>query len=278
MERKMDEINADLRISVKNIVIKRLILKIHLTAFLLTNLLLFLLNQIGDASYQWWPWATTGWLLVISPQIYLFLSRKSRTPLNLHLFFFIMLNLYLTFLDIYSDYHYTWAWIPLLGWGIFLIAHIVITRDITGSAEKILIYAVIISDSVGKTLISVEQKPQFMKDVLKMTDANIELIPMCINAILSFTKEINMLNCDDMRLQNKNMKIVSYAAGELVCTGFISVDTNSSTAREIFKRILDDLHARYKKDIEAFLHYGITTPFLNYKLDVQKLIEIPLVH
>ncbi len=47
-----------------------------------------------------------------------------------------------------------------------------------------------------------------------------------------------MLDCNDFRLQSKKLKVVCYAERDLICTGFISFESNSSTAREVFRRIL----------------------------------------
>ncbi len=63
-----------------------------------------------------------------------------------------------------------------------MVVNIVIKRDLVHSTEPLIIYAVLISDTDGKTLIQTEQRPQFLADVLHMNEANIELIPMFINA------------------------------------------------------------------------------------------------
>jgi hypothetical protein len=136
---------------------------------------------------------------------------------------------------------------------------------------------VLISDTDGKTLIQTEQRPQFLADELHMNESNIELIPMFINAMLQFSKEINLMDCNDFRLQSKKLKVVCYAEGNLVCTGFISFESNSGTAREVFRRILTEFQRKFSKEIETFRKVGLATPFEAYKIDMQKIIEVPLL-
>jgi hypothetical protein len=188
-----------------------------------------------------------------------------------------MTNLYLLFIDYYSDQRITWCWIPWLAWTILIVVNTVIKRDVSHTIEPLIIFAVIISDTDGKMLIQIEQRPQFLAQELNMSEASIELIPMFINAMLQFSKEINMLDCNDFRLQGKKMKVVCYAESELICTGFISSESNSNTAREIIRRILSDFKKKYPTEIQMFRKVGLATPFESYKIDVQKIIELPLV-
>ena len=199
------------------------------------------------------------------------------TPFQWHIFLYISVNLYLLFINLYTAHRITWCWIPWLSWSGLLVVNIVIKRDLVHSTEPLIIYAVLISDTDGKTLIQTEQRPQFLADVLHMNEANIELIPMFINAMLQFSKEINMLDCNDFRLQSKKLKVVCYAEWDLICTGFISFELNSGTAREVFRRILIEFQRKFGKEIETFRKVGLATPFESYKLDVQKIIEVPLI-
>ena len=222
------QINAHLRLHVRRIVLWRLTAKVHLALFIMVNLLVLSINWAFSPGNLWWLWMVTGWGLVFSAHVFYAVTRARVTPFQWHIFLYISVNLYLLFINLYTAHRITWCWIPWLSWSVPLVVNIVIKRDLVHSTEPLIIYAVLISDTDGKTLIQTEQRPQFLADVLHMNEANIELIPMFINAILQFSKEINMLDCNDFRLQSKKLKVVCYAERDLICTGFISFESNSS--------------------------------------------------
>ena len=103
---------------------------LHLALFLVTNLLLFVINLVFDPGTLWALYPAFGWgaALFLHIGVYLTtntLSRHKRS-LILHIFLYIGVNILLIVIDFISSDKIDWALYPLIFWGAGLVMHGVI--------------------------------------------------------------------------------------------------------------------------------------------------------
>jgi hypothetical protein len=270
----LESIGKEIITFVRKIVKKKLLIKAHWMIYCVMIIVAIIIDSnFSVAEDPWWPWMATGWLFGLLIHTYFFITRGMKSWFHFHVFFYIILSSFLIFIDGYADFHFEWFWYPLLIWAVILGIHWVIGLRGTVFQEEVLLYAILISDSNGKTLVKVEQEPEFMKKHLHMDESSVELIPMLINTILQFSKEINMMDCNDFRLQNAELKVITYAGEDLICTGFISSNSNTHSARIILKHALDQIQAQFPKEIKLFITHGIEGPFEQYKTVIKNIME-----
>ena len=259
---------------VKKLLFRRLILKIHIIMFIVTNALLFFLNNpnFEFSEYQWWPWAFTGWAVFIAFHLYAYSFRGVRSLFEKHLVTYAIINPYLLFVDWYSGNGLEWAWIPLLMWGAILIIHGSFRHELTETQRRAEVIGALISDAAGRVLIDAEMSPTELGTRLGLTADKIEMIHMFINAIQSFSNEINIKGCNDFQLFGTDLKVISVKKDELTITGFISSVSDPQIARTLFESILTDFAKRYRKEIEMVQRTGNCDHFLPYRdLFVQRI-------
>ncbi len=76
------QINADLRLHVRRIVLWRLTAKVHLALFIMVNLLVLSINWAFSPGNLWWLWMVTGWGLVFSAHVFYAVTRVEKLLSN----------------------------------------------------------------------------------------------------------------------------------------------------------------------------------------------------
>lgn len=89
------ELDSNLRLYVKNIVIWRISAKIHFIVYLAINILLCTINQMSDPAYQWWLWAATGWGIPLAIHLFFAINQKKVSGFQWHLFIYLYSYQYL---------------------------------------------------------------------------------------------------------------------------------------------------------------------------------------
>ncbi len=110
----------------------RISVKIHVTAFLLVNALLFFINILTLPDKLWVIYPFFGWLigLNIHTMLYILYARgvypmaKRAFIVNLTAYLSSMLLLFL--INILTLSSYIWAFYPAITWGFALVAHLII--------------------------------------------------------------------------------------------------------------------------------------------------------
>ena len=120
----------------KEIVVKRMVLIVHLWAYLFINLLLFIINYLVDYDYRWHFWVLTSWGLILSLHGLTYLLYKqgienlASLGMVYHAAFYVLVNLFLLFVDWFSTVNMGteihWFWYPLGLWGVVLVIHLVV--------------------------------------------------------------------------------------------------------------------------------------------------------
>lgn len=142
MPDKISEFNDDsLRQIAREVVVKRFVLNLHLIAYVAVNLLLFVINFFTADDYltnvysRWNLWALFGWGIGLGIHLtqYLIFKRGVTTYASIALIYhtsiFVMVNLFLVYIDWISDAAspvLDWFLWPLGGWGALWIIHIIL--------------------------------------------------------------------------------------------------------------------------------------------------------
>jgi hypothetical protein len=131
-------VDADLeaqRETIRIRIVRRALLQTHIFLYILVNAILFAVyNFFANTGDYWFMWALTGWGLALAIHIFATVG-KNAGLLSYHIFIYILVNLFLVFVDWFTDGSLNWAYWPILGWGIGLILHIVfysIYRPVAG--------------------------------------------------------------------------------------------------------------------------------------------------
>jgi hypothetical protein len=265
---------APMRLFVRQIIIRRLLYKSHVVVFLFINLLVILLNfALGPRDYLWWPWVTTGWGTFLAFHTFIYFKHGIRSLKALHMASFGILNMYMLFIDWYSDQQLTWIWIVALTWAVFLTLHLLLLDDIKRHLAEVRIFGVLISDNSGRVLIDAMNRTHPLGKQLQMGPEKIEMIPMFINAIQSFSDEINIQGCNNLEVFGTNVKVLSIKANELTLTGFISPESNPAVVRGIFEKILKQFQEKYTKEVNYFALSGNASHFEDYRPILASQIE-----
>lgn len=116
--------DESLRAIAKEIVQKRMALKIHWTVYILVNLLLFVINYFSDYSYAWHMWALAPWGvgIMIHTFSYIFFRKGTFTNTKIkglmyHLVVVALVCYLIIFIDWFSDNSldwYIWVVVPLI--------------------------------------------------------------------------------------------------------------------------------------------------------------------
>jgi len=258
----------DIRKFAKKIVLKRLFMKTHIAVFVAVNLLLFFLNNpkiIVLEELQWWPWVTTGWGIALSYHIFWFIKENMASLFDVHLFSFIIINLYLFFVNWYIESKITWASIPALFWGLAIIVHYSLIKEINNEKIKSQIIGYLISDQSGRILISSENDNSAIKNNIGLSELKVEMIPMFFSALQSFTEEINLKGCNQLELNGLNLKVLSVNQENYTIAGFISPKMNNFEAKKIFENIIREFLEENKEKMEAWEKTGDSSLFKNWK-------------
>jgi 2TM domain-containing protein len=271
-----DKSIEELRFYARKIVVRRLLFKLNILFYVFTNILLIAINNLtSDPENQWWLWAFTGWTVILLFHTYIYRSKGIGIPTKFHIFSFIVINSYLIFIDLFTDQKMGWSWIPLVSWLLVVLINLVVKHDVTEHKEIIIIYGVLISDNSARVLIDAEVSNEILTNMLDMNSGKIEMIPMFINAIQHFSKEINLKDCNNMQLFGKNLKVISINTGELTITGFIDPRMKDNLARLIFSRIIEKFSEKYNSELEMFKITGNCDPFELYRDTLRTQISQP---
>ena len=132
-EKKISEFNEkSLRDIAREIVGRRLGLRIHWIAYILVNILLFVINYFTNFSYYWFLWPLTCWGVAIAIHTFSYVvyrrglvSTTAGGLIAYHTFIFIVVNLLLLFINWFtsSPHAINWFFWPLGCWGAGLIVH-----------------------------------------------------------------------------------------------------------------------------------------------------------
>ena len=158
----LESIGKEIYIFAKKLLKKKLLFKAHWIAYFVINIIaIFIDDSFYVAENPWWPWMATGWGFGVLLHTYFFFTRGMKSWFHFHIFLFITVSCYLFFIDGYSDFKFEWFWYPISIWAVILVIHGFVGFRGTVLEKEVIIYAIIISDSNGKTLVKVEQEPEF---------------------------------------------------------------------------------------------------------------------
>jgi len=115
----------------KEIILRRMILFVHLSAYFFVNILLIVINLLTDQSYLWSIWSVTSWGIAILIHIFNYLVfKKGLFPssglagLAYHIAIYVIVCLYLVFVNYFTlgldRLWVLWAAIP---WGFGVVLH-----------------------------------------------------------------------------------------------------------------------------------------------------------
>ncbi|MHA1755630.1 MAG: 2TM domain-containing protein [Promethearchaeota archaeon] len=138
-DKDIGEFNDEsLRKIAKEIVFKRMGVKIHIIIYILVNILLIAINLLLNPSYLWCLWALFGWGIFMSYHVvsYIIYRRgmfpETATKLAFyHVYTYIMASAFLIFINYFTMnpsnpiFWFYWAVVP---WGIGVLIHIVLWR------------------------------------------------------------------------------------------------------------------------------------------------------
>jgi predicted RNA-binding Zn-ribbon protein involved in translation (DUF1610 family) len=119
----MDEQYKKLREAAKNRIVKRVALKSHITVYVIINALLFLINTMTGGE-SWWLWPLAGWGLGLVFHLFAYVNESSG-GLAYHIFSYIVVNIFLMFIDFMGDNKIGWVFWPISFWGLGLLCHII---------------------------------------------------------------------------------------------------------------------------------------------------------
>ncbi|KKN00669.1 hypothetical protein LCGC14_1135500 [marine sediment metagenome] len=110
----------------------RFFVKIHITVFLLVNILLFIINLLSTPKFPWIVFPFFSWLIGVTLHIltYLLYARgiypiaKRSVIYNVNSFIFVMLLLFIT--NYITSPGIYWVLFPTIFWGGLVILHIII--------------------------------------------------------------------------------------------------------------------------------------------------------
>ena len=131
MERYNGFSEENLREIAKKKVIFRYSVRLHISIFLIVNLLLYFINMLSTPSYFWITYPVFGWLIgvVEHTTAYLIYAKgvypNQKRGLIFHLISYIFVNLFL-FIIYYQNmayFLYPWFLFPLVFWGVGLLIH-----------------------------------------------------------------------------------------------------------------------------------------------------------
>ncbi len=257
----------DIKKFAKNIVLKRLFMKIHLVVFIAVNLLLFLINNpkiIVLEGIQWWPWVITGWGIALSYHIFWFVKGNMVSFFSLNVFSFVIITLYLSFINWYVEAKITWAWIPALFWLLAIIIHYTLIKEINKEKQNSQIIGYLISDQSGRVLISSQNDKLSVENTIGLSEIKVEMIPMFFSALQSFTEEINLKGCNQLELNGINLKVISVKHGNYTIAGFISPKMNNFEAKRIFEDIIQDFLQQNNEKLEIWEKTGDSSLFKSW--------------
>ena len=119
--------NTDLKLreAAKIKIIKRSLIQSHVSVFIVVNLILFIIDRFVDnSSASWYPWVLTGWGLGLAIHAFSYYASTMKL-LGYHIFIYIVVTLYLVFIDWYPDQVLNWVLWPTIFWGFGLLGHII---------------------------------------------------------------------------------------------------------------------------------------------------------
>ena len=138
-KKKLNEFSdSSLRRIAKEVVLRRFVLILHISTYILVNLLLFAINYFTYPEYYWFFWPLTGWLMVLIVHIFSHIMyKRGIVDLNTvvflyHLVFYLVINGFLLFanwfisLSATGSSKITWALWVIGPWGILLIIHLIV--------------------------------------------------------------------------------------------------------------------------------------------------------
>lgn len=142
------------------------------------------------------------------------------------------------------------------------------------------LYGIIISDSNGKTLLTVESEPDSLNNALNAAENNqfdIELIGMFLNALQKFSQEINVQKLENFRIKGANLKITSISRKDLTLTLFTAPEVETGNIKEDFDSLFDSFLTKYETYIPKFNKTGNISPFIKWipeaKENMNNIIE-----
>jgi 2TM domain len=125
-----------LRKQAKDRVIKRMLFVGNLITFVLTNLLLFVINYLSNYDNKWYLWSVSGWgaglLLhgILYGLSFTKISRVATNSLIFHLAVFIIINPYIIFINLFDGSSFsteiTWFWYSFFLWSSILLTHFIV--------------------------------------------------------------------------------------------------------------------------------------------------------
>ena len=179
--------------------------------------------------------------------IFVYIKNNMISAFSLHLFSYIIINLYLLFIDWFSDKIINWSWIPALIWLSAVVIHYSLIKKIRAVKDKSMIIGFIISDQSGRALVCFENDKNTIENMLGVSDLKIEMVPMFFNALQSFSEEINLKGCNQLELNGINVKVLSINKDEYSISGFILPKTDTLEAKRTFENILEDFLTKNKE-------------------------------
>lgn len=147
-------------------------------------------------------------------------------------------------------------------------------------SELNLIYGLMISDSNGKTLLTVEKKPGILSQHLNSEHQekfDLELVSMFINAMQKFCKEINVQNISGFGVKGGNLILSSlteiYRQTELTMTIIshpsINIELFKPDFLNLFHRFIDE----FGPSVMIFEKAGIVAPFKEFIPQVRRFLH-----
>ncbi len=266
----------DIRMYAHQIVVRRLLLRVHAIAYALINLMLFFLNNLGEGfsfkNYQWWPWIATGWGLALLFHVFIYIKKGNLTPLKIHTFMFFMIAAYMVFVDYYSTLSIDWSWIPILCWGGALAFHFIAKRDSEKHTIEVTVYGLFISDESGRILIDVVLDENTLRKKMNLGEEGVEMVGMFVNAMQSFSTQLKLAdsNEQEFNVNGKYVKMHSIKHGTLTLTAIVSPTTKDKHIKPILKQVLRNFSKKYAKKITIFQKTGNCNLFVDYKSAIKR--------
>src|SRR6056297_1801540 len=163
LEERIRVISDEIQIYSKIIGNSKNLLLIHSIAYILINSVLFVVNFFFyPEEYQFCPWVILGWGIFYYFHLYLYLMNGIKSFFNVHLYFYIYMNIFFVFIDFYSDLVLNWFLYPILGWFVLLVVHKLFFSEKIDKELKGVVYALLIADNSSRTLVEVVQKKEIL--------------------------------------------------------------------------------------------------------------------
>ncbi|MHA1819780.1 MAG: GTPase domain-containing protein [Promethearchaeota archaeon] len=131
-----------------------------------------------------------------------------------------------------------------------------------------LLFGIMISDYSGRTLLIHEIEPNILREKLKNEknpNFDIELVPMFINALQQFSKEINIKDFSGFKVSGSNLKILSVAKNNITITAFTSFFLDENLVYGHLKEFLGYFLDNYAEKMEQFNITGNIGVFNDFK-------------